>query len=308
MGAEAILDINNFHIYIKKNKTAFTLYPKFMVNAGGKIGYTLAFNDESTTFCGWLPYHFKKWPVANEKLKFKKFATDSGIKTPAFTQNNDLIAHAVLIKKNSSSFGKEIRGPYPNNQGLVLDPHAEEYFEQFIYGKILKVWYWNGKPICQEIDTMATLSGNGKHSVTALMAQRLRRYAKLDENQIKHLMQTGYAMLQLQGVSPEHILNSGESVIVDYRYGSEFLLPKDRSSTWFSNNPKPEYFENLAEIGKKIQNSIPEEIRKDTLYTTDFILDHENALWCLEVNSNPTTHPCIYAEMIESLFKTTGDE
>ncbi|MDB5822416.1 MAG: hypothetical protein JWR21_1120 [Herminiimonas sp.] len=58
----------------------------------------------------------------------------------------------------------------------------------------------------------------------------------------------------------------------------------------------------LTAIGTALWEGIPAGARQDTLFTVDAILDADNRLWVLEMNSNPFVHPLVYPLVIDSMF------
>jgi hypothetical protein len=42
-----------------------------------------------TGFCGWLPYFGKVWPLSSDKLVFKAFVREQGLRTPPWWTSPD---------------------------------------------------------------------------------------------------------------------------------------------------------------------------------------------------------------------------
>jgi hypothetical protein len=67
----------------------------------------------------------------------------------------------------------------------------------------------------------------------------------------------------------------------------------------------PQHVERAAQwarIGTTLHQAIPVDIRPRTLFTVDAVVDVDNRIWLLEMNSNPTIHPLCYRSLVSSLF------
>jgi hypothetical protein len=63
---------------------------------------------------------------------------------------------------------------------------------------------------------------------------------------------------------------------------------------------------NWTPWARRCGKGIPAEIRDGTVFTVDAIVDTSNAIWALEMNSNPFLHPAVYELMLRSLLPATS--
>lgn len=94
----------------------------------------------------------------------------------------------------------------------------------------------------------------------------------------------------------------GESVIVDFRYGSALFDIAVNNTNSISTLSKS-VLEQLEDAGRRLESAIPDDIRVNTAFSLDGILDDAGQIWFLEMNCNPHLHPDIYPAMLDSLFE-----
>jgi D-alanine-D-alanine ligase-like ATP-grasp enzyme len=80
------------------------------------------------------------------------------------------------------------------------------------------------------------------------------------------------------------------------------LLAKGLKDVFFSKGQMPDVEAQLARAGAVFWTGIPADIRDNTLYAVDAVLDDNNKLWFLEMNSNPFVHPEAYTHMVTSVI------
>lgn len=280
-----------------KNKI-FEFQPQFKNRAPeGSWQLTPGLSPHSEGFCGWLPYFNKQWPAACKKLEFKRFASDNGIRTPAYWVASGLLEN-VVRKQEISSFGNGIVGPYARvdatSAGHQL--HDGEYFESYIAGKVAKILYWNGQPVCLEILEMASVTGDGRQTIKSLLG----KVSSFQANR-ERALSIATCMLEYQGKSMDSVPEKGETILVDHRYGSPFYKTTATNTNCLAGI-SPELRQQLGAIGAKLLETIQEPIRKQTAFSVDGILDDSDQLWCVEMNCNPQLHPDIYPTMLSDLF------
>jgi len=310
-GAEAILSVQNFSALVRRDEKNIVLYPQFGTNVNGVKQYSPVFNDDAQFFCGWLPYQLKRWDLASDKLLFKDFAIKHGLKVPAYSLTPNPQIDSFIIKRRASSFGAQIKGPFAGNHAVTVSEDNGEYIEQFISGKILKIWYWNDMPTCMEVDQMPYIMGDGVSSIRTLLERRLRSQKKInvsstDLNAVTYDFQNVESVLAFYGVSLDTILDYGVEQRVEFRYATDFMLPNYRRTIDLEQNMPVDLRETLINVGAVLWSGIPNGIKKDCVYTVDAILDKDRSIWLLEMNSNPFVHPYIYRQVISSLFPGSG--
>lgn len=281
-----------------KNRV-FDFQPQFRSQSSdGVWQLTPGLSPHSTGFCGWLPYFNKQWPAACRKLEFKRFATEHGVRTPEYWTEPGVLEN-VLRKQEISSFGNGVVGPYVRIDTSTSEHRLlqEEYFERFVPGKVTKILYWNNQPACLEILKMASVVGDGRQSIEALLGA-VSSYKARRERTLTIVNR----MLDYQGKSLESIPDNGEEVLVDPRYGSP-LYKTTAHNTNCLVMISPELRQQIDTIGTTLLASIPGPIRRQTVFSVDGILDESEQLWCVEMNCNPQLHPDIYPLMLSDLFE-----
>jgi hypothetical protein len=299
---EAIMGLRDFTVYLRNKERQLMLQPQFLAETNGKRHYTRQLGGNAIMFAGWLPYYNKRWPIASDKLLFKQYATEAGLATPAHATVASSDLRDVVIKRPRSSFGEQVAGPLRSAEQRPLDPAKGEYYEQFIDGRIVKVWYWDEQPVCMEIDTMPSVMGDGISSIEKLILRMAQRNGRLPPAEKRQLLQRCDDLLHFHGVQRSTVLPAGKRQVVEFRYGTTLTRTHNRDVLDLQTTPHPQLDEQLRHIGQKLYQAIPEDIRRGTLYTVDAMCDERGKLWLLEMNSNPTVHPYAYRAMMRSLL------
>jgi hypothetical protein len=301
VGHEAILSFSTFKAFVRGGEQDTILYPRFLEVIDGKKGYTETPTHRARRFIGWLPYRAKRWSLASDKLAFKRHAVENGLLTPDYSTSADADLRDVLVKSAVSSFGAKIKGPFRRTGDVRLDTGAGEYFERFIQGKIVKIWFWNAMPVCMEVDQPPVVVGDGKSTIADLVKQRLVERGKLSEGATTS-MQNVEQVLAFHGRSLSDVLAVGEQQVVEIRYGSALHKASYRQVVDLRSGTPSNVQTDLGRIGTVAWQGIPEDLRAGTAYTVDAILDAEGRVWVLEMNSNPFIHPYVYQPMASTLF------
>src|SRR4051812_43646179 len=162
--AEVNMNIPSYKLRVHARNRYYDLLPQFVHRTKGRVQYTPAMppgNDE-LGFIGWLPYFNKRWRASTEKLAFKKFGAENGLRMPRYSTQTANDFPACIIKQNHSSFGDRMRGPF-GELGRTDEEFRlgeNEYYEEFIPGNIAKAWYWDDKLVCLEVMPMPTVTGD----------------------------------------------------------------------------------------------------------------------------------------------------
>ncbi len=292
-GAEASLNLRNFHLELRAGGRSYTLCPQFVKRENGERKYTPEFDADVARFIGWCPYFNRRWELSNEKLKFKAYALANGLRTPEYSDDPDAEMNDVVVKKSNSSFAQNISGPFRRSKQHPLDAGGGEFYERFIPGRIAKIFYWDDRAICLELEKSATVTGDGRRIIKQLLEPRVA---------VRDRLKRVTEYLDFVGKSIEDVVEFGVAQQVDFRYGSAFNVGSDLENIDLTKKPIPELAPQLDAIGDRLWEGIPPEIRSGTLYTVDAVLDADDKLWLLEMNSNPFIHPFLYPVMLEALF------
>lgn len=277
-----------------KNKT-FDFQPQFRsVNSDGLPSVWFELTPESSGFFGWLPYFNKQWPSATSKRKFKEFSQQNNLRTPNEKKTD---SGGFLIKRENSSFGEGILGPFPATELSHRRDSLQsgEFIEEFISGKILKTLYWNANPVCVELYDPPVIIGNGVDSI----AQLVEKTPTLSRRPVSQ--QVVQAIVSYQGLRLDDIPEKDKKITVDFRYGSALFKPAMYNTNSISRIPE-RVLEQIKKAGTAFHQSIPLEIRDNTAFSLDGILDENEEIWHLEMNCNPHLHPDIYKHMLNDLF------
>lgn len=309
---EAILNVRDFTVCLRKGRDHRILYPQFLVSVKEVRQYLPAPSPAAEMFAGWLPYRNKRWTIASDKLAFKRFAVAAGLPTPAFSDQPSVPLSDAIIKQVASSFGTGILGPFRSGDAPPINGDRSQYLERFVPGTIVKLWYWDAMPVCMEMDDMPFVKGDGLSSIDKLLSRRLAQKAALSPADRKALREQVENVLRYFGLTLASVLAPDQIQLLDFRYGSTLIRQDRRIVVDLQANPQQfplhllPLLPLLGEVGDILHAAIPAELRAGTLFTTDCILDRENRLWLLEFNSNPTVHPHAYPLMISSMFARDG--
>ena len=303
-GAEFILAGDSLHALIRRGAQHWALQPQFMMFNAGIPQYTAQVHDSTATFAGWLPYRNKRWPISSDKLAFKRFASAAGLPVPECFGAVADSPKDVIVKRAVSSFGRHLHGPFRSARERPLELSQGEYYERFIEGDILKVWYWNETPVCAEQLKMPFVVGDGGSSIRDLVAYRAEHRSQLTKVEIDSLLTSCTSVLHYLGVDLDTIVPKGARQLVDFRYSSHLRPPRGRLTFDFASPAEPPWMAMLRRAGPDLFAGIPEGTRANTLFTVDAILDDAGQIWLLEMNSNPMTHPLAYPSMVQSILQS----
>src|SRR5215470_1263469 len=103
-GAQAFIDPFTLVLRLRRGEETRVLYPQFLRSPEGKNQYTHAFEVDALRFIGWYPNARHRWPLASDKLLFKRFAVENSILTPEYSTDPAAVIRDVLVKRSVSSF------------------------------------------------------------------------------------------------------------------------------------------------------------------------------------------------------------
>jgi hypothetical protein len=301
-GAEFILAGDSLHALIRRGPQHWALHPQFLMFTNGIGQYTAQLHEQSETFAGWLPYRNKRWPISSDKLAFKRFAGAAGLPVPEYFAVPDESLRDVIVKRAASSFGRHLHGPFRSARERPLDLSQSEYYERFIQGDILKIWFWNETLVCAEQIKMPFVIGDGASTVRELITYRAEHRTRFTKREFDELLANCSAVLQYLGADLETIVPKGTRQLVEFRYSSRLRPPRGRVTLDLTAMPEAPWMAIVRRAGRELVAGIPAGIRANTLFTVDAILDEAGQIWLLEMNSNPMTHPLAYPHIIQSIL------
>jgi hypothetical protein len=301
MRGSAIVNAKDLVTLVRVRGRSVHMQPQFTYMSDGRIRYTTEFEPKVSGFIGWRPYFTKRWELSTEKLKFKTYAYTCGIRTPPHSATEDGAPREFLIKKNRSSFGIGMRGPFRQIDRRKSDHLLQEgeYYEAFVPGRIAKAWYWDGELSALELRPPPMLKGNGRHSIAQLAQAQCTRDVDM----------TALAWIAAyQGRSIDSVLQQGDQMPIDFKYGSPYDAPSRENENVLQSYSGSTLIEQFITAGCALAQGIPESIRRHTLFTLDAVVDDADQVWFLEMNSNPMVHPDVYPVMLRGIFGIVFEE
>ncbi|PCE23716.1 hypothetical protein BWP39_28980 [Paraburkholderia acidicola] len=171
-----------------------------------------------------------------------------------------------------------------------------EYFEHFIVGDSVKIWYWSGRPAAMERLPAPFVVGDGVRSLREIGATTRGSFDvaySIDEQ--------ASDILAWQQLTPDSIPPTGQRVQLEFKYVTRFdrLTSDDRNVLPSATDIQRAQ---LHQIGNSLLQGMPLETRRHTIFTVDAVADADNHLWLLEMNSHPMVHPGSYTAMLDDLF------
>lgn len=303
--AKADLDMRTFEIAVSANGRQHRLFPQFLFENEQSLAYTQALTPNVNGFIGWLPYRARRWPMSTNKLLFKRHIDRAGKRTPQFWLRAEDGPADVIIKPAVGSFGSGQRGPFrtidPSNPDHALRNDGE-FYERFRIGTVLKAWYWNERPICVELRPQLDITGDGVSTVESLVQQTYPVEGKAAQR-FAARRDAITTLLAFQHRNWSDVLDTGETVQIDYLYGSSLYPATDDNANQLEAIRGTALEEELLSCGPIFCQTIPEDSRRNTAYAVDGIVGPAGDVRWLEINSNPMFPPDGYAVVLDSIFK-----
>ena len=308
-GAEARVDVRDFHMEVKARNRYFRLRPRFLASLGGRLAHVEMLTPDVTGMIGWLPYRTPlRWELGGDKLAFKRFLRDKDVRTPAFWERPAQSSADFILKRPQGSFGYELHGPFRPGSALGTDlspqsPGGEFFAEAFILGRNLKVWFWGADPFCAHLHDYPVVEGDGRTRLRALVQDKLAEGGRgLDDSADMAVVRQALAY---QHVTLDDVLPQDRQVWLDYRYGRRFLPP---GGTAGNDNDWPQMAPAARQACESLGELLGAELMRlftaPVLYSVDGVVDANGDVWWLEMNSNPILPPDGYPLILDTLFGT----
>lgn len=260
----------------------------------GNLTYSPMFTPDVEGFIGWLPYFNRRWEEGFDKLAFKRRCERLGLPVPAWSADRiePALGDVVIKAARGSSFGHGVRGPYRASDAAAMSLHPGEYAEAFVPGQIGKVWYWGERVVALELSDPAHAVGDGISSLAALV-RRARRSANIEAI-------TDF--FRYSGLSWDRVPAAGETVVLDFKYGSAFAAWPTGSTNRVAELDGTPLMAQLREWGPVFWGFVERGDRRPALYTVDFILAPAAGIRLLEMNCNPMVPVEAYDAILGSAF------
>jgi hypothetical protein len=294
--ATATIDVATMGMTLRHGSKTAHLTPQFV---GTRPDGLLAYFPQATNVCngfvGWLPYPVQQWSISTSKLEFKQTMRRVGLATPAAWTDGQEITEDYIIKKDRSAFGYGIQGPFrpPSSQNLPPKLNAGEYAEAFKVGQIARAWYWSSTLVCLEAFEMPRTRCDGRSTLQALLMLQLGSAGSLPTGTDALMAWQGFALSD----SPPKDLE----IISDYRYVSVFNPTLYQNSNRVHELAGTMILDQLRHAGVVVNALLPDKTRP-LGFVLDAIIDKNERVWLLEVNSNPQLHPDVYPAMLASML------
>jgi hypothetical protein len=293
-GASAQIDATNYMLHVQLGDRQVSFFPQFISRPSpGFMTYVPEPDIRSAGFVGWTPYQQRVWNIAGSKVTFKKLASGLGLRVPALWERVEEVNAPYLVKRSRSAFGHGMRGPYRAEAAPNLRLQEGEFCEEFKFGRIARAWYWSGQLAVLEAFEMPTLVGDGISTYEQLL---MRRAPEISPHPVEPLA-------ALQGVRLADVPPEGMTIVCDYRYVSPLnptVYGNANLLRWPERRPFVQKFE---EAGRLIfpHAELPPD-QDQVGFVLDAIIDADDEVWFLELNSNSQGHPDLYATMLDRLF------
>lgn len=295
LGGSATMSVGDLSVDVQLGSMVRRLFPQFVNFRDGRRVYSAAFTMDVRAFIGWRPYEARRWPATADKLLFKEFARQAGVSVPDASEEIDASLERVIIKHRRSSFGEGIRGPFENTSEIYPERRLQtgEYYESFIPGRIAKAWYLNGDLLSLELRPPPFVTGDGRSTIAELAAAR--SWQSIDDRKLSWIVGA-------QGYRVQDVPQIGARTVVDFRYGSPYEVGSFLNENVLEALIQTEIGSQFQRAGYSLLAAIPEDMRHNTLITLDAVVDAEETVWFLEMNSNPAVHPDAYPALLRGLF------
>ncbi|WP_420998332.1 hypothetical protein ACKI2N_031890 [Cupriavidus sp. 30B13] len=308
-GAQATMNPKDFTLEIKHRNRYYLFHPLFQGEIDGKFVHFSTLTDDAIRFGGWRPYRTLQHPHSTDKLLFKRYLASEAIRTPAMLTLGDGVPDFdYLLKGSVGSFGYELAGPFRAGTPIDLtSPRFQEkggttFVEQFVPGKMLKVWFWGKTPFFAHAQDFPKLVCDGSRSVERLLRERLQRAGETLEtfSEMAFVKQC----LAYQGVTLDAVPPEGQEYWIDYRYSRVYMRSGRTSSQSDSQLAMLQKVagDQLSAMGEALVKLTWQTYQFPVMLTCDAMLDEHGQIWWLEMNTNSLMPPEGYAVMFGQLF------
>jgi hypothetical protein len=309
VNAEATLDIRNFELEIRHNHRFYKFFPQFFCQIQGRLAHAPALSSDAIGFIGWLPYKPLSWELSGDKLAFKRLLTQIEERSPTSWTELLQINADYILKQSVGSFGYELAGPFQAAHAIKQDITAHApgargvtFAEQFVAGDNLKVWFWGAEPFFAHRHAYPEVHGDGVKSLDNLIQERLAHLnTTLANNSLDKIAMN--SVIEYQNLTLDTVPAAGQTVWVDYRYGRRYMLDINHG---LSDNAIPTFgpylMEQIERLGRKLAKELSKQFPAPVLYSIDGVIDTDDQIWWLEMNSNPMFPPEGYQLVFTTLF------
>ncbi len=295
IGGQGDIDLDSSGIVLRCGAREVRFVAQFLIRTpDGALTYSMSFDESAVGFIGWLPYFNKRWVEAFDKLAFKRLCEGAGLPMSPWSLDavDPALGDFVVKSARGSSFGQHVRGPFAAANAEAHELAQGDYAESFVAGQIGKAWYWNDRVVAIGLREPAQAVGDGV-STLAQLVRRARHIADVSA-------ETDF--LRFRGLRWSDVPRHGETVTVDFKYGSPYETYTAASTNRFAELADTPLLHQLNAFGPTFWGSVPDAIREGTLYTVDFVFSDSLGIRLLEMNCNPMVPPETYDIIVRAAF------
>jgi hypothetical protein len=295
---------NSLRLAVRRLGMQWLMEPRFLDDRGRVIEGVPEVREFLTGFAGWLPYSQREWDLAADRRRFHSFLREHSLPFPELKADGVDAGEHVLVRRAEASDDDAVLGPFRTSAD---HPLAEgQYYEPFLPGTRVRLWYWNGAALCGEIQQMPTVVGDGATSLRDLVFARATLSHPLSEEQQGALLARLSPLLSLQGHVLASALPRGVAIAIDHRMDSPLALPSDRQTFLVEGGDAPEWLDTARRAGEVLRTAAPEKYRDDLLFAIEGVIGSQDQFWILDLDVNPVVQPVLYPAIIATMFERTG--
>lgn len=301
-GVEVLVELESMRAFLRRDGRFRVLLPQFLARDANRPRYVAAFTDEATHFAGWWPAFGNRWPASTDKLVFKRAAAALGLPVPEHALDDREELRDVVVKRSTGSFGLQVHGPYRSSRERALNVAEGEFYERFVDGELLKVWFTDDRPIGAEVDPMPTVVGDGRSTLRALAGARL---AGVAPGRMDVVLDRVATVLAFDSFTLDDILPPGRRQRVEFRYGTDLMLRADRRILDLRGDTSDEWAA-LRAAAPLLHSLVPAAIPRPVQFVVDAVRDVSGRIVLLEMNSNPMVNPLAYDGLVSQFAADAG--
>jgi hypothetical protein len=299
IGAAGRLSFDSLHLEVTRGDRYLELTPNIWeLPIADKDKVVPARDTGFPVFLGWRPSQSCTIELMTNKLSFKQFCQNYGLRTPAMDATIMKDEALVLIKEVAvGETHRAIVGPITLRDALASPEYlnGERYIEAFVEGDPLQAWYYNGKLACVEVRTKPVVQGDGCNTLRELISWITSPFNVVDWQVVE-------AITRVQSFDLDSIVPAGKSVVVDIRFSSALLPTVHTNENKLPQLAGTKVGQQLLEAGPIFLKSFPDAVRNTSIFRIDGVLDAQQNVWFMDIGRERVVHPDVYPIMLKELL------
>lgn len=299
LGLSGELQFDSFRFEVAGSGRYFELVPEFLSRSLEQLSYHDSMTPEVEMFAGWRLGARKSWEGASDKLRFKEFCNANHLRTPRAHEIGSAGDALVLLKEKNKPSARRgrIEGPLTVSQTARRNVGGEMFAEEYIDGKSVQAWYFDGRLTCVEIRDKPIVTGDGKRTLRQLVDALNYALGLLPLDW--HVVE---ALALLNDLSLDSRVPAGAKVPVDVRYNSPFHRLMGNNEDVLPQIVGSPVHEQLLKAGPILWQFIPEPVRMHTVFSVRALIDSRSEVWFTDLDPDRYVHPSAYTAILTSLF------